>query len=81
MQYVRCFIIFLCDFILVHGPEVLAAQMDRVQPGILAMLLQQVRPVQLWLAQHAVSRGLSSEHFESSATSASPHTIRCPCLL
>ena len=41
-KYVRCFVRFLAEFVVKHGPLSLSSAMDKVQPGILLMLLQQV---------------------------------------
>lgn len=41
-KFVRCFVRFLAEFIVKHGPLPLSAAMSKVQPGILLMLLQQV---------------------------------------
>ena len=41
-KFVRGFVTFLAYFMVKHGPATVAATMDRVQPGIFVMLVQQV---------------------------------------
>ena len=43
-QFCRFFVVFLSLFVAKHGPAAASAQLDKVQPGIIFMLLQQVRP-------------------------------------
>ena len=52
----RGFVSFLAHFTVKHGPAAVAATMDRVQPGIFVMLLQQVwdgcGSVEVWCDGH-----------------------------
>ncbi|KAL6747498.1 Cse1-domain-containing protein [Haematococcus lacustris] len=41
-KFVRCLLVFLATFIVKHGPGVTVAALDKVQPGIFLMLVQQV---------------------------------------
>lgn len=41
-KFVRGFVSFLAYFMVKHGPATVATTMDRVQPGIFVMLVQQV---------------------------------------
>lgn len=41
-KFVRCFVVFLALFIVKHTPATVSAVMDRVQPGVFMMLMQQV---------------------------------------
>lgn len=41
-KFVRCFLVFLATFVVRHGPTATQAAVDKVQPGIFLMLLQQV---------------------------------------
>lgn len=41
-KFVHHFVLFLATFIVKHGPVLTSATLDKVQPGILLMLLQQV---------------------------------------
>ena len=42
-RFVRGFLVLLAHFVAAHGPAALSASMDAVQPGILLVILQQVR--------------------------------------
>jgi exportin-2 (importin alpha re-exporter) len=41
-KFVRSFLVFLALFIIKHGPPATMASIDKVQPGVFMMLLQQV---------------------------------------
>jgi hypothetical protein len=41
-KFIKGFVSFLALFLVKHGPQLVAATVDRVQPGIFMMLVQQV---------------------------------------
>ena len=55
LQFCRFFIIFLALFVVRHGPAVTSGQLDKVQAGIIFMLLQQVSQL---LVLHIHAQGL-----------------------
>ncbi len=56
VQFCRFFCVFLSLFLCKHGPAVTSEQLDKVQPGIIYMLLQQVRGDQALCKQTVLQR-------------------------